>query len=75
MATINISDLRPTGSDLFSDSEGYMNELGDSELDLINGGSLTTPVCAVTAAVSVGALSVAVASPLIIALSNPLNSF
>lgn len=48
MATINISDLRPTGSDLFSDSEGYMNELGDSELDIINGG-FSTPFCVVVA--------------------------
>ncbi|MBW4500513.1 MAG: hypothetical protein KME57_13360 [Scytonema hyalinum WJT4-NPBG1] len=46
MATINISDLRPTGSELFSDSEGYMSELGDSELDIVNGGILTSPVCA-----------------------------
>lgn len=38
MATINISDLHPTGSDLFSDSEGYMNELGDSEIGAIQGG-------------------------------------
>ncbi len=45
MATINIYDLRPAGSDLFSDSEGYMNELGDGELDSINGGS--SPFCVV----------------------------
>lgn len=38
MATIKISDLRPTGSDLFSDSEGYMNDLGESEFDGIYGG-------------------------------------
>ena len=38
MSTINISDLRPTGFELFSDSEGYMNELGDSEFDGIYGG-------------------------------------
>jgi hypothetical protein len=38
MATINVSDLRPTGSDLFSNSEGYMSELGDSEFDNIYGG-------------------------------------
>jgi hypothetical protein len=43
MATINISDLCPTGSDLFSDSESYMNELGDSEVHTIHGGS--TPAC------------------------------
>jgi lactobin A/cerein 7B family class IIb bacteriocin len=38
MSTINISDLHPAGSNLFSDSESYMNELGDSQLDMINGG-------------------------------------
>lgn len=43
MATIEISDLRPAGSELFSDSEGYMNELGESEFGGINGGS--TPMC------------------------------
>ncbi|MEH1944193.1 MAG: hypothetical protein V7L01_28810 [Nostoc sp.] len=40
MATINISDLRPTGSELFSDSEGYMDDLVDSEIGAIQGGSL-----------------------------------
>lgn len=44
MATIKISNLCPTGFDLFSDSEGYLNELGDSELDAINGGALFTVV-------------------------------
>ena len=34
MATTNISDLRPTGSELFSDSESYISELSDSELDI-----------------------------------------
>lgn len=39
MATINISDLRATGSELFSDSEGYqVVELDDNELDNIVGG-------------------------------------
>jgi lactobin A/cerein 7B family class IIb bacteriocin len=38
MATINISDLRPTDSDLFSDDESYMNELSERELSSINGG-------------------------------------
>ena len=43
MSTISISDLRPTGSDLFSDSESYMSELGDNELVKVNGGS--TLIC------------------------------
>ena len=38
MASITIYDLHPAGFDLFSDSEGYMNELGDSEFDGIYGG-------------------------------------
>jgi hypothetical protein len=39
MPTIKIDDLHPTGAELFSDSESYLNELGDGELDLINGGT------------------------------------
>jgi hypothetical protein len=52
MADINTSDSHPTGSDLFSDSEGYMSELDDSELDVINGGAL--PLILTAAAVRVG---------------------
>jgi hypothetical protein len=44
MATINNSDLRPTGLDLFSDSEGYMDELDDNELDSIHGGFTPSPL-------------------------------
>jgi hypothetical protein len=50
MSTINISDLHPAGSNLFSDSESYMNELGDSQLDMINGGA--TPATATIGIVS-----------------------
>jgi hypothetical protein len=49
MATINISDLHSTGADLFSDSESYMNELTENELFGVNGGIVTTPVCAAAA--------------------------
>jgi bacteriocin-like protein len=38
MANIEINDLKPAGAELFSDSEGFMNELSDSELANINGG-------------------------------------
>ena len=44
MSNIKISNLHPTGSELFTDSESYMAELADSELDIINGGVWTTPV-------------------------------
>jgi hypothetical protein len=32
MANITISDLRPAGSDLFSDSESYLTDLTESEM-------------------------------------------
>ena len=42
MAKIAISDLRPAGSDLFIDSESYLLNLDDAELDSLKGGA--TPV-------------------------------
>jgi hypothetical protein len=51
MATIKISDLHPTGADLFQDSENYLNELTDDELDLTQGG-FTPAFSFVTKAVS-----------------------
>lgn len=39
MASINISDLRPAGSDLFFDSETYMNEISEGEITSIQGGT------------------------------------
>jgi hypothetical protein len=44
MATIKISDLHSAGSELFIDSESYLNELTDEELNMAHGGS--TPGCA-----------------------------
>lgn len=38
MATITISDLRPAGSELFLDSESYLNNLTDSEMEELLGG-------------------------------------
>ena len=43
MATIKIADLRPVGSEFFADSESYLNELTNDELNMTQGGS--TPVC------------------------------
>ncbi|MBW4552873.1 MAG: hypothetical protein KME35_17445 [Aphanocapsa sp. GSE-SYN-MK-11-07L] len=43
MASIQVLDLRSAGSDLLMDSEGFLNELGNSELDSIKGGS--TSIC------------------------------
>ena len=44
MATIKISDLHSAGSELFMDSESYLNELTNEELNMTHGGS--TPLCA-----------------------------
>ena len=51
MATIEISDLHPAGSDLFIDSESFLNDLNANELGDINGGGLpaTTTVTTSTA--------------------------
>ena len=38
MSNISISDLNPTGSELFIDSESFMSELTNSELNLLGGG-------------------------------------
>jgi hypothetical protein len=38
MASIVVSDLRPAGSALFLDSETYMNDIVDDELNGVNGG-------------------------------------
>ncbi|MEA5516746.1 hypothetical protein [Nodularia sp. UHCC 0506] len=37
LPTIKISNLNPTGSELFSDSENYLTELTDEELNLTGG--------------------------------------
>ena len=59
MANINISNLKPNGYELFSDSENYMmdlseNELGNVSLDNVNGGFLS-PVSFIVSAVKVTA--------------------
>jgi hypothetical protein len=39
MATISISNLRNSGADLFIDSESYLNELTETELNITKGGT------------------------------------
>jgi lactobin A/cerein 7B family class IIb bacteriocin len=38
MANIIISDLRPAGAELFGDSESFINELTDEDLNMTHGG-------------------------------------
>lgn len=46
MPTIQISDLKPEGYNLFSDSESYMKELSEDELGTATYGGLTPAVVA-----------------------------
>jgi hypothetical protein len=39
MAEIKITELRPTGSELFEDSETFLKELNDEEMTVTLGGS------------------------------------
>ncbi len=42
MANIAISNLSPSGSDLFDDSESYLQELSEQDLS-VQGGVMITP--------------------------------
>lgn len=42
MATINISNLSPAGAELFGDSESYLNDLTNEELNATGGIKITT---------------------------------
>lgn len=44
MANIVISDLRPAGADLFTDSESFLYDLTDDE-QMIQGGGVRIEVC------------------------------
>ena len=48
MANIAISNLRAPGAELFMDSESYLQELTDTELDVTKGG--TSPLIVTFAA-------------------------
>lgn len=50
MPNITISELHPTGFDLFSDSESYLKELSESELGT-KGGAMSTTICAISFAI------------------------
>ena len=48
MASIKINNLQPAGTDLFNDSESYLNELKNQELDVVSGGSMTWTIIVIT---------------------------
>ncbi|WP_019501945.1 hypothetical protein [Pseudanabaena sp. PCC 6802] len=43
MANISIPNLSPAGSDLFVDSESYMNDVSDRDLGHVAGGGSAIP--------------------------------
>ena len=43
MSKIKIHDLKPTGADLFDDSESFLSELSNDELHQAVGGLIFTP--------------------------------
>lgn len=43
MANITISELRPAGTQLFLDSESFINELTNEEFNLTKGGASVVP--------------------------------
>ena len=57
MATITISDLSPTGLNLFSDPENYLDELSDNNLTEISGGG-TPSIAVIATLVAVGTFAV-----------------
>ncbi|OLT59660.1 hypothetical protein BJP37_12085 [Moorena bouillonii PNG] len=44
MAKIKVKDIKPTGADLFNDSESFMNELSNDELEQAMGGRILPTV-------------------------------
>ncbi|OUL37311.1 hypothetical protein BV372_02630 [Nostoc sp. T09] len=49
MAVIKISELRPVGSELFQDSESFLNELNEKEALSLVGGAFTVVGVSLTA--------------------------
>jgi hypothetical protein len=51
MTTIKILTLQTVGSELFEDSESFLNELNDQEIDILQGAGLEIPQVTVTVAI------------------------
>ena len=43
MTKIKVNDIKPTGAELFDDSESFMNELSNDELEQAMGGLILSP--------------------------------
>ena len=56
MAEIKLSELRPAGSELLEDSESFLNELNDRDLENVAGGFSIASVAS-QASISVGTIN------------------
>ena len=56
MAEIKLSELRPAGSELLEDSESFLNELNDRDLENVAGGISIASVAS-QASVSIGTIN------------------
>jgi hypothetical protein len=62
MATIKISDLHSVGSELFMDSESYLNELTNDELNMAHGGWFFSPYCVIYTTVSTITITITIST-------------
>lgn len=56
MAEIKLSELRPAGSELLEDSESFLNEMNDRDLENVVGGSTIVSVASQNS-ISVGTVN------------------
>jgi hypothetical protein len=56
MAEIKLSELRPAGSELLQDSENFLNELNDREIENVVGGNTIASVASQNS-ISVGTIN------------------
>ena len=72
MAVIKISELRPAGSELFQDSESFLNELNDQEMSTLGGGDLFISQATLSIGISILTASLVTKSNATIAASVDL---
>ncbi|NJL63519.1 MAG: hypothetical protein HC903_18900 [Methylacidiphilales bacterium] len=72
MANIEISQLHPVGSELFQDSESFLNELNEQELGAMGGGSseLVTSAVYINTKPIANSQAISIASDAIISVSK-----
>lgn len=69
MANIKISELRPAGSELFQDSESFLNELNDQATSVVFGGggdiNISQVISQATASIGISIVTFTVVSKVV----------